>query len=694
MLCCLLLYLFTSVSYAQKASSLETATQHYQKQKRSVYLAANIPVKASNVNALKSIVNDYFEDKRGVGVSLVLMRQKESLAAHHFHFQQMYRGFPVYNAFVDLVVSKKGVLKSISHSLEDNFPEVETLPSDLETLANNYCTEKGLQLEGTPTQMIFHSRSDAAQLGVVCNVTNDKGLVWVVVLDPNGNVLFKDMLSQMHHPDDIQPSAGRVFIPDPLTSAGVAFGGGFGDNNDANSPELDGELKNVELETCIDAVSGLYTLDNDVVSIVDFNNGQTDLGLAVPPPTSSTGSFLFNRSEPDFEAVSAFYHITAFQRELDFLGFEGLVCTVPLKADARALNDDNSFYNPSQHSIRFGLGGIDDAEDSDVCVHEYGHGLSFCANGNATNSMSTERDAIEEGLCDYFAASYSKDISAFGSDRVFNWDGNAGAWAGRTVRSLKQYPDDLNDNQYSDAPIWSSVLMEIWDELGQETTDQLMMQALYAFTPTTTMPMAAQFVLDADDMLNECENFDVLMRYFHKRGILGFEADAGEDQAICLGESAVLGGKLSNLVNSFIEWTPSLGLSDPTALFPEASPPVSTTYTLTITDNLFNQVYTDEVAVEITPCLTDPYGTEIEVLNSGDLALFGQGAILRFPETAVVKGIYVYSSDGRFITELEQNEDNLPLGIDFSMRAPGVYLLEIRTEDESKVFKLLSAHWF
>jgi hypothetical protein len=364
----------------------------------------------------------------------------------------------------------------------------------------------------------------------------------------------------------------------------------------------------------------------------------------------------------------------------------------PVNVDANALLEDQSYYTSSTHTIRFGIGGIDDAEDSDVCVHEYGHGLSYCANGNASVSMSTERDAIEEGMCDYFAASYSKNISSFGSDRVFNWDGNAGNWLGRTVKSLKIYPVDLDDNQYRDAPMWSSVLMEIWDELGQEKTDRLMMQALFALTPNTSMPEAAQLILDADDMLHDCENFDVLMRYFHKRGMLEFEADAGPDQAICLGESVVLGGKLSNLLNSSVEWSPSRGLDDPNTLYPTASPPITTTYTITLTDNLYNQVYVDGVTVEVTPCLIDNYSEEIELLNSGYLATFGQGAILRFPEKAEIKGIFVYNSEGRFIDELEPTPDNLPLSIDLSMRAPGVYFIQVSTTEETKVFKLLSAH--
>jgi len=483
-----------------------------------------------------------------------------------------------------------------------------------------------------------------------------------------------------------------------LTSAEVSYGGGYADNNDMTSPELDAELKTVTLETCMDEGTGLYLLRNDVLAIVDFDNNHPSPNVNAPPPTSETGEFFFNRSEPGFEAVSAFYHITSMKRHLDELGFTTLCSDFEtLEVDARAtigtsIDPDNSVYNSSRHEIRFGTGGIDDAEDADVCVHEYGHALSFCANENSASSMNRERDAIEEGLCDYFAASYSREISEFQSGRVFNWDGNFGNWSGRSVTAFSQYPMDLVDNQYGDAPIWSSVLMEIQEELGRDVTDQLLMQAMFAFTPNTGMPEAAAMIMDADGMLNDCENFDVLTRFFHKRGLIDFEADAGEDVQVCLGESTVIGGKLSNLFNSQIVWSPSLGLSDPEALFPEANPPRTTTYTITITDNLRDEVYVDGITVTVLPCFDENYSNEIEILNSIDLSRFGTGAFIRFPEELEVEGLRIYNASGGLVFQPTMNEDNLPLEIDLSKEPVGVYILEVRTAEESKVFKLLSGH--
>ena len=44
-------------------------------------------------------------------------------------------------------------------------------------------------------------------------------------------------------------------------------------------------------------------------------------------------------------------------------------------AVADAFKDDNSFYSPATRKIKYGSGGVDDAEDADVILHEYGHAI-------------------------------------------------------------------------------------------------------------------------------------------------------------------------------------------------------------------------------------------------------------------------------------------------------------------------------
>ena len=73
-------------------------------------------------------------------------------------------------------------------------------------------------------------------------------------------------------------------------------------------------------------------------------------------------------------------------------------------------------------------------------------------------------------------------------------------------------------------------------------------------------------------------------------------ANAGEDKSICIGESTQIGTP-AEAGNSY-SWSPSTGLSSPTASQTTASPATTTTYTLTVT-NPAGCVKSDEVVVTV-----------------------------------------------------------------------------------------------
>jgi hypothetical protein len=143
------------------------------------------------------------------------------------------------------------------------------------------------------------------------------------------------------------------------------------------------------------------------------------------------------RSNDRFEALMAYYHIDRTQAYIQSLGFKDAagngIDDRRQHVVADAFRADNSFYSPQDRKIRYGAGGIDDAEDGDVIVHEYGHsiqdnqdpgfgchGANFCQAG-----------ALGEGFGDYVSAMMSFETPGLvrpghAAFCIFDWDGVGG----------------------------------------------------------------------------------------------------------------------------------------------------------------------------------------------------------------------------------------------------------------------------
>jgi hypothetical protein len=76
----------------------------------------------------------------------------------------------------------------------------------------------------------------------------------------------------------------------------------------------------------------------------------------------------------------AYYWVTQAQRYIQSLGFGSTLQAVNKRQQLLRINQfggDNSFYSDGtgKLTITFGKGGVDDAEDAEVIVHEYGHSV-------------------------------------------------------------------------------------------------------------------------------------------------------------------------------------------------------------------------------------------------------------------------------------------------------------------------------
>ena len=151
------------------------------------------------------------------------------------------------------------------------------------------------------------------------------------------------------------------------------------------------------------------------------------------------------RSENRFEALMVYFHINRAQAYIQSLGFSdsnptpnGLSDRVQ-RAVANAFKVDNSFYSPLTRTIKYGSGGVDDAEDADVIVHEYAHAIQHSASPAFGHSSSFAAGALAEGSSDYWAAVMSaltRDTLNEDDVCIFDWDAvTYGRWFPRVAPS-------------------------------------------------------------------------------------------------------------------------------------------------------------------------------------------------------------------------------------------------------------------
>lgn len=322
------------------------------------------------------------------------------------------------------------------------------------------------------------------------------------------HVLSKDNALRFHNQDS--SIRAKVFWPDPLTSARVSYGGAYEDFQDADSPALNNQRYTKQIQAWFENDS-FYLKDST------FYFAAIESPVSTIPVMTDT-MWDFTRNHPHFEYVNSFYHMQTWVRRVHDLGFD--LPGMQIQVDPHAANGaDVSGFTPAfgVPALLFGEGGIDDAEDADVLIHELGHALSYGAAPNTTTGL--QRTSMEEGTSDYFAMSYSREISYFGWRKTFNWDGNE-TWQGRIVTTGKNYPQDYSINKYSNAEIWVAGLTEIYGYLGPDVTDRMVLCALYNQVGDMTFDQMVRNCLQCDSIQNGGANAGDIYWAMARRGLM------------------------------------------------------------------------------------------------------------------------------------------------------------------------------
>jgi hypothetical protein len=303
---------------------------------------------------------------------------------------------------------------------------------------------------------------------------------------------------------------GRVFFPNPVASLQDQS---LTDRKDADYAALQPAYVQVPLTN----LDGSGYLQGDWANVLSTTGDRA---------FSRTNTFLYKRNDDRFEQVMAYYWATESQRYIQSLGFG--VTRRPINKESQDLRInqwgvDNSFSWDKHDYLRFGKGGVDDAEDAEVILHEYGHAMHDSQSPGF--GTSPEAGAIGEGFSDYWAVTVA-DVVAPTPDPacVADWDSvsytSDEPHCLRRVDTNLRYPKDLNGRVHHDGMIWSRALWDIRNALGHVRADTLILEAQFDFAPDTSMPDAAEATVGAARRLYGNATANTVKDAFEERGIL------------------------------------------------------------------------------------------------------------------------------------------------------------------------------
>lgn len=456
-----------------------------------------------------------------------LRTERNAQSGSNVRFTQNVHGIPVYNSEIVVNLDPGGFVRLVfsdyKPNVKEELPAAVLTASEARDLAINWIGLTG-PYQVDRTRQVVYVWEGETYLAYEVRLVGDAPIGdWEAIVDASSGAFLRvEDKSCYHHadgggePERSEPEAapadfpacsaympllpvatgtGNVFDADPLSSANAAYGGSYVDGSDANAAVLTAQIFSRTLNS-ITLTGSTYSLVGPYADIRDFEAPSKGLF------TQASSTFAFDRNADAFEAVNTYYHIDKSMRYLNLT--LGITC-MPyqyaggVQFDPSGLSGaDNSHYLGGSGRIAFGEGGVDDAEDVDVIIHELGHGLhDWITSGGLSNVQG-----LSEGTGDYWAMSYSRSLGQWPIANaayhwVFNWDGHNPFWGGRTTNYGAVYPGGLTGAIHTDGQIWSTCMMKVWDAIGKTNADRALWTGLAMTGGSATQNDAAIAVRQA-----------------------------------------------------------------------------------------------------------------------------------------------------------------------------------------------------
>lgn len=229
------------------------------------------------------------------------------------------------------------------------------------------------------------------------------------------------------------------------------------------------------------------------------------------PAYSTTNTFDYTRHQDQFEQVMGYFWVNQAQEYLQSLGFGSTLPGIvkqPFDVKIDQYGGDNSYQTDKPYRIRLGKGGVDDAEDAEVIVHEYGHAVH--ASQVPGYGASLDAGSIGESFGDYLAVTVGLDAAGRYHWPVraeqacpMDWDSTSYTGAPHCIRRFDtgMTVQTRKGEVHADGQIWSQALWEIrlgYVAMGKSTRawDTTLIDAQFRFAPDTSFSAAAKATYD------------------------------------------------------------------------------------------------------------------------------------------------------------------------------------------------------
>jgi len=441
-------------------------------------------------------------------------KTSESLGASTVLFQQYFKGSPIHGAWIAVHVNRQNRVFMVKNDtvpvvrLEEKLSKFKAASSPSPKVKSVIKTKikecGGLNTDIKIESMIYAYKNFVKYAWKVKFGTKKPAASWILFIDNNGHIIEERNVLRK------ADGKGQVYVPNPVVT-----------------------LNNDKLFDQKDSNQDVFNKAYRAVVLKDLEAG----GRLKGPFADTTNTpncakalnneFMYTRYDDRFEEVMAYYHIDTVQRYVQSLGFTGSkgILNRPIKINVHGGSQDNSFYDPSpgKKDLTFGDGGVDDAEDADVIVHEYGHAIQDATIPGF--GQSNEGKAMGEGFGDYMGASFFSEYKKGERKlKVAEWDAK-GYQGGpeeclRRLDSPKYYPEDMEGEEHADGEIWSACLYKVKKLLGRKKADTVILESHFYLSQYADFKDGAEAIIMAEKNIYSEKKTKGLQKIFRDSGIL------------------------------------------------------------------------------------------------------------------------------------------------------------------------------